>query len=183
MSIDKAYIRNKVQAQGKIQPFSFILEKSNAWLGKVISEVTHGVYTHVEIITDSVFWGDKQIHYTVGARPAGIKISTMKYLWAEGAPTDFDIYTIPGLTAEQVKLALGYLESILFIPYDYMGLIHFLPVIGKLFKPSGKRLICSEAAARACSAAYLLPDKFDFENCDPVDFSKLHFLKKSTIEI
>lgn len=176
-------IKRKVSAQGVIPTFSFILEKGSGFVGTVIKDVTHGCYTHVEIVTDHVFWKDKLIHYTVGARPAGIKISTMKYLWAEGSPTDFDIFIIPSLRSDQVGNALDYLESILFRPYDYPGLFHFLPVIGHLFKPRPNDFICSEAAARACGAAGFLPPEYDFENCSPVTFAKLPFLQKVTVEV
>lgn len=192
MLIDKDYIKRKVSAQGVIPSFSFILEKDKNLLGKIISEVTHGTYNHVEIVVGHEYWGNKLIHHTIGAQATGVKPNYLKYLWAQDDPIDFDVFTIPGITEEQTTAALFFLEGALFKGYDYKDLVSFLPPIrwlatlplfDRLLRPNPNKYICSQLAADGCMNAGYLQTDFNSKKCDPVSFAKLAFVKKSTIEI
>jgi hypothetical protein len=181
---DKSYIKKKVRAQGIIPPGSFILEKGEGFVGTIIKDITHGVYTHVEIVVDNSWWGEKLVHFTIGAQAGGVQCNMLKYLWAQGKPIDFDVYApVMPYTPDELRAGLDYIESEMFIKYDYAGLLHFIPLIGRLFTPNAKKPICSELASRFLIAAGKFPADFKPEDCSPVSFALTPWVKKITVEI
>jgi hypothetical protein len=197
VAITADYIKAKVAAQGILQPMTCILEKGSGLIGDAIDAVTHGIYSHVEIITDFEYWGNKLVHHTIGAQAKGVEANILSYLWKEGKPIDFDVFvTTEPWTSDQLGKALEYLESMLWVDYGYGTFAHFLVekipnwlggnwLAKKIENP--KLPICSQLAAQANMAGGKFPANFDAVNCSPVSYGYLvlsnpPLLKKITIE-
>jgi hypothetical protein len=192
------YIKAKVAAQGILQPMTTILEKGAGLVGDAIDAVTHGIYSHVEIITDYEYWGSKLIHHTIGAQAHGVETNILSYLWKQGAPIDFDVFVaVTPWEALDLKNSLEYLESMLWVDYGYGTFTHFLvekipswlggPWLAKKME-NPKKPICSQLAAQANIVGGKFPANFNPMECSPVSYGNLALaapplLKKITIEI
>ena len=126
MSIDQSYIKRKVIAQGKLQPLDIIAFKPANLLGKAIVSVTGGSYCHIAgVLFCQEIDPDNIIHWLLEAESSGFIPGTLKELWAQGKPQDFDVWRLPGLTPAEVKLGLDCAENLQYTPYDFGGTAHF----------------------------------------------------------